>query len=397
MSIYSRSPALPICIVLALITCLSRGPRLAHATVCGSARPDVPNGWLLHALSPDCEEEALLGPGRTARLYAVSSHGLGDLNSRPPVLLVHGLSGHPADLRAMGDRLQHAGYQVYALFFDDMGTRLRENGAGLAREVARLMAHPLRRGRELHIVAHSAGGLIARLALNLLAADGFLPRLGAVELYAIDTPWHGYRGPDDQSALGRLRMGFARPFMPDGLEDLRARSALFAGDPHSTNPALFRGLLRYPLPSQVRIHLCFAQQGEQVHDYTEGLLAPLSEQIAAYYQSHTPLDGQPQLQNFWLALVSSASYFAFQDELRRIADHGSLRAAHVQQALLRHFPRLPGDHQSVLLHAAAPSPLWALSQRLFAQKTLAALDDRRDAHAAADAQRDQRGRLAGAL
>jgi len=392
-----RRSAFPTWIAIALLASLGLGPRLADAADCGAPRRDAPHGFLLSRLSPDCEEDALLDAGRTPRLYAVAGARGGYAPDRPAAILVHGLSGHPADLQPIGERLQAAGYQLYALFFDDMGRHLRENGAGLARELAQLGGRRSQPPRELHIVAHSAGGLLSRLALNLLAAEGLLSRFRSVDLYAIDTPWHGYLGPDDQSLLGRLRMGVVRPFMPDGIEDLRAQSMLFAGDPSSPNPALARGLLRYTLPSQVRIHLCFAQQGKEVHDYTESWLAPLSERIAAYYQSHTPLRGNAQLQNFWLALISSAAYFSFQEELRSLADRGPLGADQVQQALLRHFPRLPGNHESVLQHRDDAGPAWALSQRLLSRPTLAALDDRRDAHAAADAQGDQRGGLAGAL
>ena len=82
-------------------------------------------------------------------------------------------------------------------------------------------------------------------------------------------------------------------------------------------PGPFAGLLRYPLPSQVRVHLCFAQAGDQVHDYTEGLLVQLGEQIARYYQHSQPVRGDARLQNFWQALISADAYFAFQKSCAR--------------------------------------------------------------------------------
>lgn len=335
-----------------------------QAQACSLKRANAPQGRMLLALSHDCDEESLLAPGRRPALYAVADSQGHYQRTRPAAVLVHGLAGHPADLSLLAEQLERAGYQPYALFFDDMGRYVRDNGSGLAAAIAGLSRSHLERGQDLIVVAHSAGGLIARLAINLLAAAGELRRFGEVHLYAIDTPWHGYVGPSDATMLGRLRMRLVQPFMPDGMEDLRAESALFAGDPTSDNPALARGLLRYPLPPEVHVHLCFAQQGNQVQDYTEGLLSQLSEHIAAYYQFARPVRGEARLQNFWFALISADVYFAFQDELRGLADRGLLDAERVRQALLRHFPRHPGDHVSILRGVSENGQLILMTQLL---------------------------------
>lgn len=346
-------------VVLIVIGLLGWGQALA----CGvQAAPAGLGPPLIDGLA-SCDEDELLGPGRRPRLYAIADGHGRDFRQRPPAVLVHGLAGHPADLAAVGAQLSRAGYQVYVLFFDDLWQHLRENGAGLATEIARQLGGP-GPARSLTLVAHSAGGLVARLALNLLDAAGELRRFDKVHLFAIDTPWHGYRGPSDSTALGRLRMRVVQPFMPNGMEDMRAESVLFTGDPESQNPALARGLLRYPLPPQVRVHLCFAQQGDQVHDYTEGLLRSLSEQIARYYRDARPVRGSPQLQNFWHALIGADSYFHFQDELRDLADRGQLDAWQVERALLRHFPRFPGNHATILEQPAELEQPSLLSQLL---------------------------------
>ena len=337
---------------------------VSRAQACTLAPARAPHAVLLRELSRACDEQTLLAPQRRPALYALGDKDGAYHAGRPPVVLVHGLAGHPADLAPLAAPFSQAGYQVYALFFDDLGRLARENGQGLADELTRLARQHLRRGQRLMLVAHSAGGLIARLAINLLSASGDLPRFGAVDLVAIDTPWHGYHGPSDATRLGRLRMAMVQPFMPDGMEDLRAESVLFAGDPTSPNPALSRGLLRYPLPSQVRVHLCFAQAGDQVHDYTEGLLVQLGDQIARYYQHSQPVRGDARLQNFWQALISADAYFAFQEELRTLADRGGLSAEHVHAALLEHFPRYPGDHVSILQRIVEPGQPTLLSQLL---------------------------------
>lgn len=317
----------------------------AHA--CSEPQAAAPQGRLIREPLRTCDEMQLLRPGGEPALYAIAASDGTYQAGRRPALLVHGLGGHPADLGELAEHLSRAGHQVYVLFFDDMGRRVRENGAGLAREIG-VLSRQLGPGRDLTLIAHSAGGLIARHALNLLSHAGDLARFAEVQFFAIDTPWHGYFGPSDRTLLGKLRMSVARPFLPDGIEDLRAESELFIGEPRGSHAALRLGLLRYPLAANVRVHLYFAQDGDEVHDYTEGVIAQLSERVAAYYQSHTPLRGDPRLQNFWHALIGTHGYFAFQEELRGLADAGRLDPEAVRSALLRYFPKFSGDHSGVL-------------------------------------------------
>lgn len=329
-----------------LVLCALLGADRARA--CGQRHPSAPHGVLLQQPLASCEKERMLGPGRRPALYALRNLDGGFESAREPVVMVHGLGGHPAELAELAEQLIRAGYQVYVLFFDDLGRTTRDNGAGLALELADLEARQLGPGRDLTLIAHSAGGLVTRVALNLLADGGRLRRFQKVSFYAIDTPWHGYFGPSDRTWAGRLRMALARPLLPDGIEDLRAESVLFLGDPGSALVPLRAGLLHYPLPQNVHVYLYFAQQGGEVLDYTEGLLAQLGARLVDYYRASRPLPADQRLRNFWHALISADSYFGFQEELRGLADAGRLDAAAVRRALLRHFPRFPGDHQGVL-------------------------------------------------
>lgn len=325
----------------------------SQALACSIPHAAAPHGRLVKEPLQACDELQLLRPGGAPAIYAVAAADGSYRTERKAALLIHGLDGHPADFSELVARLSRADYQVYVLFFDDMGRRARENGEGLASELEAL-AKRLPPGRDLTVIAHSAGGLVARHALNLSSHSGGLLRFTEVYFHAIDTPWHGYFGPSDRTVLGKLRMTIARPFLPDGVEDLRADSELFIGDPSSEHAVLRLGLLRYPLATNVRTHLYFAQEGDEVHDYTEGVLVQLSERLAAYYTSHIPLRGDPRLRNFWHALISTHGYFAFQEELRGLADAGRLDAESVRRALLRYFPRLSGDHSGVL-HARQSS------------------------------------------
>lgn len=358
--------------LLALLLLLVVASETADA--CSRAHDVAPHGRLIHQSLTSCQKGTLLQSANQPALYAVAARDGEYHPTRQPVLLVHGLSGHPSDLKEFAAQLTAADYQVYVLFFDDMGQRIVENGAGFAREIQSLLTTKLAATESLTLIAHSAGGLITRHALNLLAASGDLGRLRSVNFYAVDTPWHGYFGPSDRTALGRLRMTIARPFLPNGIEDLRAESELFLGDPASSHSVLRTGLLRYALPPNVRIHLYFAQSGEEVADYTEDFLASLANQVAAYYQTSMPLSGEPRLTNFWHALIASHSYFTFQEELRRLASHGQLNSVAVRSALLRYFPRLPGDHTGVLSaqsQGGEPSLVALLMQAIAAQPTAA--------------------------
>jgi hypothetical protein len=52
--------------------------------------------------------------------------------------------------------------------------------------------------------------------------------------------------------------------------------------------------------------------------------------------------------NFWRAILASSQYFDFQDEMRALADRGTLSEAALFRGLERHFPRFPGDHDGML-------------------------------------------------
>lgn len=204
-------------------------------------------------------------------------------------------------------------------------------------------------GRDVTIVGHSLGGIIARQALNELAlgVGQGIEQFGRVRLVAVDSPWHGYAGPADRG-VGRLLMGLARPFMAAGLVDMRAQSAMFQGDPDSRTLAGRTGLLNFQLPSNVLIDLVFAERGNDVLDYSEGLLIELADKLARYYRDETPVRGDVRLRTYWKALLSSSQCFAFQDAMRRRADAGTLDARAVRAALEHYFPKLPGDHAGVL-------------------------------------------------
>jgi hypothetical protein len=307
-----------------------------------------PHGRVLPFALDGLDEGALLRPGGLAAIYALGANQDDYHPERDPLLVVHGIEGAPADLQAIVDRFRRSRFQLYALAYPDWNRRTSINGDDLADEL-RSLAGGLGAGRSFHVVAHSMGGIVCRQALNELAAGqvGGADRFGALQLFTADTPWHGYPGPSDSGFEGAM-MNVARLFLPPGLDDMRAESAMFQGDPGSPDPAAHAGLYGVELPDHFSIEVAFAAASEEVFDYTEDVLAQLPAKLVDYYLKETPVRGDPRLMNFWRALLSAEPYWDLQEAARELADAGRLDAGSMLSLLERNYPRFPGDHLGVL-------------------------------------------------
>lgn len=105
---------------------------------------------------------------------------------RVPVLFVHGINGSPQDFVTMIGRLDTSRYQAWFVSYPS-GLRL----SWLSRGVFQFMEALHRRYEfeEMHLVAHSGGGLVSRGALNLCAQNN---ACGYIRSFtAISTPWAG--------------------------------------------------------------------------------------------------------------------------------------------------------------------------------------------------------------
>lgn len=327
----------------------------------GWPSPTAHNGRVVPWDLSQLDEDTLLLAGGRAALYAVGGGPDDHHEDREPLVFVHGINGEPANLQSLVDRFWSSRrYQIYVLAFNDFNRRTYLNGEDFAEDLRALAAH-VGRAAPVTIVAHSLGGIVTRWAMNRLSAAAppqGLDRFGTIRVFGVDNPWHGYDGPED----GPL-MDVARVFMPDGLEDMRALSGIFLGDHTSADPVLRDGLSRAVLGASVQIHPSFAEAGDTVLDYTEGVNAELPQRIATAYLNGNPVQGEAKQLNFWEALRSAAPFAAFDAELRAMG--GRLDAVAVQGALLRHYPRFPGDHTSVLAeHPSQPSLLDHLAAAL---------------------------------
>jgi len=305
----------------------------------------APHGRVLPPDLSQVDEEKLLRSGNKGALAAIA-----DWNpTRVPVVLVHGIRGAPGNLQPIFDKLRGPQRQLFAYAYDSWWhRRTSQSGDDLAEEL-RALGKDLGGGRDLVIVAHSMGGIVARRALNNMV---FGRQKGAelyrrIRLVAIDTPWHGYYGPADSGAEGFF-MGVVALFMPNALEDMRARSAMFQGDPKGADPGQKRGLLNVVFPGNVEVDVIFAQGGTEAWDYTEDPLRPLVAKLVDYFKTERPIQAEPWVINHWRALIQSTRHYAFSTRMEQLANQGQLNEGTARAALLEHFPRYAGDHMGVL-------------------------------------------------
>ena len=103
----------------------------------------------------------------------------------------------------------------------------------------------------------------------------------------------------------------------------------------------------------------------EADNYTKGDLQQLAPKLAAYYNDKTPVTGDAQLMNFYWALVQTRAFTGFQNALRGLADVQQLNEDRVREALLKYYPRFPGDHMEMLKeHPGQRSMLDWLSEKL---------------------------------
>lgn len=240
------------------------------------------------------KEDSYLGPKKEARLLALEDNQHPFDHKKEPLILVHGIRGNPSDMQAIVDRMKDSKYQIYVLAYADFKVRTSINGKTFSDELKK-MPH-----KKMTIVAHSMGGLVARKALADLVITNSLSEKTDIKFFTIDTPWHGFNGPSDDEGLG-FKMMLAKPFMPDGLEDMRAGSTFF------------KELNLVKFPASISVDICFAEEGKEAFDYSDEIKDPL------------------QRRNFLNALELTGKL-------------AQAKATTFQEV----FPKFPGNHVSVI-------------------------------------------------
>ncbi|PCC72930.1 Alpha/beta hydrolase family protein [Nannocystis exedens] len=284
-----------------------------------------------------------------------------------PLVLVHGIHGHPGELRALAERALAAGdVQPYLFLYDDLGRYLDRSGDDLARALAQLACQAPRPA--VVIVAHSMGGIVARCALNSLVDPRWFPRFthrqlrrgkvrvrgsaeavragvrleapcaadfAAIDVLAVDTPWSGFCAP-------RL-----------DLRNLWRRQRAWV-DMVSNSVVLTR-LHGVALPAHFRVHHLEAdQRGAGLPDDKICTLGDLDDADLVRFQrailgDRRALGSDPRFHNLFAALAGERSFPALAADLRA---SGLLSASAFRAELRRAVPRLAGSHTSVLENTA---------------------------------------------
>lgn len=103
-----------------------------------------------------------------------------------PVLFVHGINATPRDFTSMINGLDTTKYQAWVLSYPS-GLRLSWVARGLYQFLGAL--HRQYGFSELHVVAHSMGGLVSRGGINLCSQNKSCDFLATFT--SISTPWNG--------------------------------------------------------------------------------------------------------------------------------------------------------------------------------------------------------------
>lgn len=334
-----------------------------------------PNGLILpYDLTNVSESRLLERTGGRGALYAVGEWRPG----AQPLVLVHGANADFRDLQAVIDRFRNdPSRQLLVYAYDDQNRFTADNGVDLSRALARYSAdYPW--ATNLDIVAHSMGGLVTRRALNEMTWGqdrGLVDAFKRVRLLAVDSPWHGFRGPG-------LRMPFRQ-----GAMDLQASSGMFMGDPRGSTEAERMGLLTGKLPQHVEVELVSADQRaanrplDTILDYTDQRtelpwspanpsMAHLRESLVDFLWTGripTPREdlGDRAFSDHYLrAMMQDEDWPRAEAQLRqRLNEQGpdGLTASYIAQVLGQAMPRYAGTHAGVMRN---PQLLDDIQQRL---------------------------------
>ena len=107
-------------------------------------------------------------------------------SERTPILFVHGILGSPRRFKPLIDSLDRSKYQVW-FFSYPSGLRLSFLAGGLYQFLE--MLHRVHDFNELHVVAHSMGGLVSRGSINRCTQNDSCKFLSTYT--TISTPWNG--------------------------------------------------------------------------------------------------------------------------------------------------------------------------------------------------------------
>ena len=286
-------------------------------------------------------ENEKLSKSKGATLYAVGANKDDYQPELPPLVLVHGYTGHPAELEKIA-REMHGKFQVYVLAYPDDGAGLPDvigYGRGLANELKALKHHKAYspESQELTIVAHSMGGLVSRWALDEMFQAG---HVGGVRLLEVDTPSHGYSIPGWPSQMAAQSWMFKRIYktpMPHRYDNKLVFST-------KGQPNLLLGDISPAIDQFPRLAREIAQNPQVLADPTSEASAKAVKDVRS--------------SNLLAALSQSTDWRTFTDSLRRKFDKNpDLDADQILGEMGRTWRFIEGTHTGVLDSLDVPSIL----------------------------------------
>jgi pimeloyl-ACP methyl ester carboxylesterase len=295
--------------------------------------------------------------GGRAGLFAVGEWKPG----ARPLILVHGYNADFEDVQSLVDRFRgDRDRQILVLAYDDRDEYTANSGVEMARALNQFRNDYPWSGQGVDIVAHSMGGMVTRRALNEMTwgriEDRSIDSFEQIRFMAVDSPWHGFRGPGDRYLHDR------------GLWDMQNSSGMFMGSPGGATEAERAGLLTRRLPQHVQVQVVSADQRaaglqpDGMLDYTDqrrdgGLvganLAQLRQSLVEYLGTDripTPrgdLGDRSFSDQYLRALMQDADWPQAEQALRsRLDARGpeGLSEAFIVQVLEQHMPRYAGSH-----------------------------------------------------
>jgi pimeloyl-ACP methyl ester carboxylesterase len=178
---------------------------------------------------------------------------------KTPVLFVHGINGSPRDFRSMIEQLDQSRFQAWFVSYPS-GLRLSWLARGLFQFLEVL--HRQYEFKELHVVAHSMGGLVSRGSLNLCVQTRRCQYLRSYT--TLSTPWNGVASAESGVKYAPSIVPVWRDLGPDS--------------------DYVRTLFDTPLPRGVPHHLLFGFHQDGYSTQSSDGVIELSSQLRAAAQ-----------------------------------------------------------------------------------------------------------------
>jgi len=246
---------------------------------------------------------------------------------KKPVVLIHGFG--PSFLeKDMADELKNKGRQVFIVYYDTENTKPHENSKQIAEELDKIRQKYYPEGKELDIVGHSMGGVVARGALNYLHdpnwlsnsnnPDAYKPAdinpekvgFGNIRLRTVDTAIDGYYDLNKCEELAKKIDGFKSGPLSE----------------MSSDSDMFQSLYSVPLPD-VDFQNITASNIWNKEDWVLSFpeLQPKDAMTVIESMTQGKEPEHPQLRNLLRGLRADTNYPKLENAIKQSVQNGTLK------------------------------------------------------------------------